>query len=401
MIKKSSLNEIILVFAVCLAVLTQFPDVNKSVLSTVNYGVWLLLLGYTLLRDFTVYASRNLYFMVSFTGLSFVVSMIFESTGFYWMRYSFIEIMIIPMLVYYICYRVALDSDGFNDSIIDRVIKSYCVMTLIMAFQISLKFVINFSSWQHTETYLYVGGTHKNSTAQILGVCFVVILNYFESEKLLEKLLKWISLGLILIAMLYVQSRAALIAVTACIIINVFLQKELKSAIKYAAVLICVVLIAFSIPEVKEIVMQAFFIDKYSVNENLDMNKFSSGRLDYWKATWSQFCDSPFWGVGHTYCDNFYINVLACGGIFLGFPLIIFFVMRLYRNYTYVKNYINIYEGVMEYRIVRTLGLVSIYYLVTSFFEGYPPYGPGVACLMLWLLCGYVDGRFDNIFKYD
>lgn len=364
MIKKSSLNETILIFAVCLAVLTQFPDVNKNVLSTVNYGVWIFLLGYTLLRDFTVYASRNLYFMVGFTGVSFVISIIFEATGFYWMRYSFIEIMIIPMLVYYICYRVALDSDGFSDSIIDRVIKSYCVMTLIMAIQISLKFVTNFSSWQHTETYLYVGGTHKNSTAQILGVCFVVILNYFEPEKLLRKLIKWISLGLILVAMLYVQSRAALIAVAACIIINVFLRKELKFSIKYAAAIICLALIAFSIPEVKKIVMQAFFVDKYLVNGSLDMNKFSSGRLGYWEATWRQFCDSPFWGVGQTYCDNFYINVLACGGLFLGSPLIVYFMLRLYRNYKYIKDYASTYEAVMDYGIIKTLAIVSFYYFI-------------------------------------
>ena len=47
-------------------------------------------------------------------------------------------------------------------------------------------------------------------------------------------------------------------------------------------------------------------------------------------------------------------------------------------------------------KICQTTVVMSIFYLVISIFEGFPPYGPGVASMAFWLFSGYLDGKYSQ-----
>ena len=226
----------------------------------------------------------------------------------------------------------------------------------------------------------------------------MVLFVFWHPEKLLYKIVRYFGMVVAAAGLLYIQSRAALVAVGVVVIVSAFFRGEKKKILYAVLFTMLAVIVVLNSEFLMSLFRQAFFIDKYSSGGGLDLNRFSSGRLDFWVAVWEKFVDSPFIGNGYTYCDNFYINVMASGGIFIGGPYVILYLVRVYKNMNY---YVQSYKrGQLDY-FAQFAAVVSIFYIIISFFEGFPPYGPGVSCLMFWLISGYLDGRSSTGLDYS
>lgn len=392
--KKYNFYQYMVLFAISFALFTQFPNADKSALSPINTAIWFAILVLTVLFERKIYMSRYFLTFAVLLIAGTVINILLIFFQIYSSNNTFLALLPIPILVYYISFRAGkYEDDQYNW--IDAILKVYFVVCSLMALQIAMTFITNFSEWNSSLQNMYEGSTHKNSTGQVIGSAFVVLFFYFKPQKLLYKIIKYGMLLIFIMALLYVQSRSAIIGIMVSIVVAAFFKKDYKSILKRLFAIAVAFLIVYNVDFLREIFEQAFYVDKYSRNGNMDLNAFSSGRLDFWKEALDIFSERFMVGVGGYYVDNFYINALACGGIVLGIPFICAYLQRIWLNIklTWLNKHDNI--TIKPFKMgyySELLGAISIFYLVVSFFEALPPYGPGVSCMFFWIMSGYADG---------
>lgn len=396
-VRKDTLTQWLFYIAIIAALLTQFPYINKGLMSAFNDSIWILTTGFIVINNARkLEVSNYLWGMGIIMVLSYVAENILISMGVISLAMEYINLIRIPFMVYFCSYYIGTTEET-NLSVGKKMMLFFCALAFVMSVQVAMQFITNFGAWQSTEMYLYDGATHKNSSAQTLGNCILVLFVYWNPQKLIYKIARYVGVITAVAGLLYIQSRAALVAIGIALIISALFRGEKKKILYALLFIIIAVVVVLNSEFLMSLVRQAFFIDKYSTGGELDLNRFSSGRLDYWAVVWDKFIDSPFIGNGYTYCDNFYINVMAGGGLFIGGPYLLLYLVRVYKNISY---YVRSYRvGTMDY-FAQFAAVVSIFYMIISFFEGFPPYGPGVSCMMFWLISGYLDGRNSTEINY-
>lgn len=389
-IKKDTVAEWLFYIAVAAALFTQFPYIDKSIASIFNEIMWILVTGFIIVDNFQrVRISKYLWSMVIVMIFSYVAEKMMVAVEVIPSLMIYVKLIRIPIMIYFCSYYVGTIENNEHD-VGKRMMLIFGVLAFIMSFQVAMQFAANFDAWQNTQLYLYDGATHKNSSAQTLGNCILVLFVFWNPEKWIYKLFKYLGIFIASVGLLYIQSRAALVAIAIVIVVSAFFRGEKKRIFIALLVTMIASVIVSKSEYIMSLIKQALFINKYSTGGKIDLNKFSSGRLDFWKVTWRYFLDSPFIGKGYTYCDNFYINILASGGIFLGGPYIILYLVRIHKNMGY---YWYSFKCGQTDLFAQLAAVISIFYMIISFFEGFPPYGPGVSCLMFWMISGYLDGR--------
>ena len=387
MLRRRDFLTFIMLIAVAIALYTQFPDVDKEKLAPINMGVWVLLLGSLLLAVRRVPAPATLIGMVCLYIFGYVFDRYVVTESILWSISPYIALIRIPILVFSCAYCITCFEQG--ERTIKAIMGVFTVITIVMSVMIASKFVTDFSMWQHTEQYLYDGSTHKNSTAQVIGCGLVSLLFFYSPTKLWKRAIRYASMAVMIMALLYVQSRAVLTAIAGVAILSIILQRENKKRMVWGLAIVAIIIILAYSQTSNDVIRQAYMIDKYSRGSAVDVNRLSSGRVDYWQIKWGEFLDHPLTGIGSSYCDNFYINALASGGIFFGGGLIFLYLYRVYRN---AKLFFTINKHDIMYRAYQTGVAISLFYLIISIFEAYPPYGPGVSTMLFWILSGYMDG---------
>lgn len=387
MIKKQHWIVYCFLFAVSIAIFAQFPFVNKDMLSSVNQVIWLAVAACTLIYDRRVRVTNYFYFMFGALSVVFVAGNILKTFGI--IRHGFSTSIMIPILIYFVSLQI--NRIGTGKDTIEVVLFTFLIMTMIMALQIAPSLITNFSQWSQTEVYLYSGATHKNSTAQLLSCGFLILFLYIKPQNVLGIILRIAGLLIFAMSLLYVQSRSSIIGIAVSVLAVILIQPRSKKKLAQIILLALVIFAALNSDTVMNIFNQAFFVEKYSDSSGLDINRFSSGRLDFWAAAWNQFLEHPFFGSPVSSCDNFFLFSLASSGLFIGGMYIILWLYRIYKNFTLFVG-LNTKITDSENKVIFLLFGVTVFYLTISIFEALPPYGPGVATMLLWMLCGYVDG---------
>lgn len=389
-VSRKTIAKWLFYIAIAAALITQFPYVNKELASIFNETMWILATGFIVIDNFRqLPVSNNLWWMVIIMVLSYVAENLLIAAGVIPSMMAYVTLIRIPIMIYFCSYYVGT-TENDEHNVGKKMMLIFGVLAFIMSLQVAMQFITHFDAWQNTQLYMYDGATHKNSSAQTLGNCILVLFVFWNPEKWIYKLFRYAGVLIAAAGLLYIQSRAALVAIGIVIIVSAFFRGEKKKILVAILATMVAILIAINSENIMSLVRQAFFIDKYSSGGKLDLNRFSSGRLNYWISTWGYFLDSPFIGKGYTYCDNFYINILASGGILIGGPYIILYLIRVYKNVGY---YWHSFKCGQIDSFAQFAAVVSIFYMIISFFEGFPPYGPGVSCLMFWMIGGYLDGR--------
>lgn len=273
-------------------------------------------------------------------------------------------------------YRMGLDSRNLQ-----KALRAYCIMCIFLGIYIWTTYYGSLVNWFTIDQNLYY---KKNSAGQILAIGAIISFFYIKSESLFAKIVNIaIGIGLAFIIMI-IHCRTALLALCIAITVHLFLVAGRKKKIILTISLLIVALIVFNIPFLNELISQALYIDKYMNTGEFTLNAFLSNRLDWFTAAYDRFSQSMvtvLLGVGRSYVDNLFINVLTSSGLIGILIVFVLYLDRFMINFklTSIHN---------EYILLK---IMSIFYIIESFAEGLPPYGPGACSVIFWFICGYCD----------
>lgn len=290
-----------------------------------------------------------------------------------WSWPNSLSVMIVPIGIMLISSNLA--KSHIDNELIYTLTVLYFASSLFLAIWINVTRFPSFSSWLLAKEYVF---PQKNSAAQIWCSSVFLAISFIKPKSFFQKLFLYMGCGYIILIVFMSQCRTAILALGVVTILSVLRKSRRK--VMWILLLIGVFIALISIPVVQDLLNQALLINKY---KGTDLNTFSSGRLDLYLNALKQFQVSPIIGVGKFYVDCSYIRILTESGI-VGFLLIeSVWVHQIHINikrsrYTVLGD------------ITSLMVAMTAFYIVESFLEGYPPFGPGVSSFMFWFLNGIV-----------
>lgn len=372
--ERSAGNDGLLNCTVVVSVFSQIL-VNNSIIRYGMYLLWVVLLARCL------FSSKNAFWISDHTrvfclnyGALFVAlaaCSIFLNTNH--MAGNYLQLMRIPLLVAIIGNCVP-----YNRRAIENVTKVYIGCAVIFAVYVHMKYIPSYSSWITRQTYAF---TQKNSAAQIWGSAILLSLLLLKKQRKLSNAV-WMCVDAYLIILICLcQCRTAILALA--VVAVVYFHKYIRNRAGWFILAAVGALIVLRNERVVQFINQALMITKY---RGTDMNTFSSGRLDLWENAFRTFTEHPVWGIGRYYVDCSYLSVLAETGI-IGFC----FIETIWAKRA-ISNFQN-RRGLPEEDdcLGKCVSLLTVFYMIESLLEGYPPFGPGVSSFMFWLLSAIGD----------
>lgn len=290
---------------------------------------------------------------------------------------NYIHIMYIPLLV-------SIIGEAFSPFAEKRdyecLLKTYIVGAMIYAVWVNVTYFASYNSWLKQNIYTFL---QKNSAAQIWSTGILIALVLLEYQTVKQRIVGYLCAVYLLLLCGISQCRTAILALGIVLVFYIMLKSKHK--IRWIALVFLIALFLWNYPTTRRFIDQALLLTKYA---GADMNTFSSGRLDGWDKALSTFMQNPFFGCGRYYVDCSYISVLAELGI-VGFILV--------ELIWFTRVVLNIKKGTGD-NMGAFLLCLTVFYLVESVLEGYPPFGPGVSSFMFWFLsAAFSDDVSDNM----
>lgn len=284
---------------------------------------------------------------------------------------DYMRIMLIPLMVSFIGDFFAIDSK----KLINRMGRLYLICSVIFAFWVQRTYFPSYASWLRTTVYLFKS---KNSAGQIWISAIIVSMLLLDYRSFIERLVVYALCGYLLIMTGLSQCRTALLGFS--VAVAAFSILRAKNKIIWTTLVAAVFLLAWNLPFSRRFIDQALFLNKYA---GADLNTFSSGRLSTYQIAISVIKGSPIIGVGNYYVDCSYLMILASTGL-IGLIM----VERIW-----LGRIVSCFMFNGETRERYFLFVMTVFYIVESLLEGYPPFGPGVSSFMYWFLCSFMMNR--------
>lgn len=357
------------VFSVTIAVsvLSQMSEF-EYIFRPLMYVMWVFMLCYLVIVNGFVLrlTGFTLFFVVAYL-IYFCYCLVLTFFGTDHIHSFYLKLLLVPILC---CVVTDLSVDCYGrDDIFHSLIISYEISSLILALYINVNFFVSYDRWVSNNGYLFA---QKNSASQILGVAallsFFICRNSSKISKVTKFALFVLSIYFILIIALS-KCRAVLLALCCVAVVNFFINVKHKILYLIACTIIVVVCVQNS-------TVSNFIVNSLNLNSyDGDINRFSSNRIDLWKKAIEVFSKNVMFGVGNYYVDNSYLSILAESGI-LGFIVI---------ESIWLTKVIG---SIGLFKIDRGLGglllCLTVFYLVESLFEAFPPFGPGISIMFFW-----------------
>lgn len=359
-------------------VLLQTPQLLK--LSFINYILWPIVVVFLIIKcDFKLSTTS---FGKTFAGLYFLVLLFCILCGLFqeqYLRSNYLKIILLPVCMYWVGSQLMTWSD---ENQIDHYFNWYIAAAIVLAVTLQIKYVPSFAMWKMTTQYLY---DDKNSAAQILASAILICIDKIKKSKSKKVEAVLISMAIYLFFVIcLLQCRTAMLALACALVIRGFMYAKNKLRVICAMGLVGVML--YCIPAVNSFIKQALLLNVY---KGADINTFSSGRLSNYQRTIETIWQNPIIGCGKWYVDEFYISIIAELGILIGGLVILTWFWRVHLSFKRLKN-------CGYYALIVSL---TIYYLITSVLEAYPPFGPGSCAFLFWIFCGYLDSKSTTEIK--
>ena len=287
-----------------------------------------------------------------------------------------ISVMLIPIVILVISTNLR---EYISADILSKICICYFLAAISMAIWVNLTYFQSYSNWLSANQYIY---TQKNSAAQIWCSAIIIAISVLKPKKPMLKLAIAIGCIYLFSVVILSQCRTAILAMICVLLIYVVKRKR---RLLWIIIIAIIMIVLFANPFTREIIEHALFADKY---KNSDINTISSGRISQIEQSLEYFMEEPLFGIGAYYIDCSYVRILAESGI-VGFILIEGIWIRLILiNLKYSENRTGNSETFMA--------ALTVFYIVESFLEGYPPFGPGVSSFMFWFLNGIVGFGLPN-----
>lgn len=335
------------------------------------YGCWIVLVGFLVAstHGFIPKTKFSAVFLATFFIfiLYCLICSLFKPV---YLSNHYLRIMVIPLLVTVVgsfLYKIISTDEIY------KLCRIYTITSLIFAIYIHITYFASYQSWLSNNEYVFA---QKNSAAQIW--CAGVLIIYFIILPKSKNKALWIIASIYLLFISAIsQCRTALLAMIVVLIYNVLVNTRKK--ILWIGIVVCVFLILYRYPTTRTFFDHVFLVDKYN---DANLNTMSSGRLDLWKVALRVFENNVLIGSGSYYVDLSYLLILAESGI-IGFLLIEnIWIRRIGGNFIH---------SITSFSKRHFLDSLTIFYIVESILEGYPPFGPGSSSFLFWLLASYAD----------
>lgn len=382
--KTNTSNGYILMLLLALTVASQFDGSTfEGTAKTVMYLMWCIVF---LLYSFTLKCVDRTRYVLTGAAIIGVFVLQYAVAGIVIDNYN--PPIIFPFITSFLFYIVGIlfYRMGLTEMDLQKALRIYCIMCFCLGLYIWFTHYGNLSNWFEIDQNLY---NKKNSAGQILAVGAIISCYYLKSKSSLGKLINiTIAIGLTFIIMI-IHCRTALIALFVAILIPLFMMTNKRQRIVIILSIPLICLLAINIPFIQELINKALYIDKFTATGEFTLNAFLSNRLDWFSAAFANFNQSIatiLLGVGRSYVDNLFINVLTSSGIVGLIAILITYIERFALNLKFQSTN-------DEYKLLK---IMSIFYIVESFAEGLPPYGPGACSVIFWFISGYCDVMYKE-----
>ncbi|WP_302370264.1 O-antigen ligase family protein [Acidaminococcus massiliensis] len=365
-IGKKQIEFIILSLGIFSSIISQIGPLME-VMRPVMFFIWGFIFFCFGIANFKDIKISKFSFIFTFLYIFYLGSCFLKS--FYDPSYldsNFITVLLPPLLI-------TLIGDFYKPVVSFETIRKLMIVfvfsALIYAVYVQFTYFPSLSDWLGNKVYAF---TSKNSAAQIWGCAVILIMTLLKFQN------KYIQIGFYGIAVYLIalcllsQCRTAILGLG--LAYGWYVIKNKKNRVPLVLVtLLCLAIAVLNWENLSDYVNKILFL---GAQDNLDVNRLSSGRVEYFGDAVQHFFENPLLGIGSYYVDNHYLCVLTESGI-LGFFLIeAIWLMRIILNVRY-KDDIDIY---LFFRSI------TLFYFVESLFEAYPPFGPGVCAVGFWLL---------------
>lgn len=369
------------VVVIGVSLLSQVMSLNSTYhLSAITKVLWGTLLAYTLLRmKFVVCVASYARWMIVTICVVVIINLIQGKS----ITFGYATILLTAFLIYFTSFSL---TSLYNRKIVESTtahMDIYFYGAVVFTGLTATTAYSSYSEWLNSMQYVSADAG-KNSAGQILAVAILVGVFYLKFSKVILNVLRWLCVGFLIFGMFALQCRGAAIALVIALFISYFLfwsDRKIYGVVA-AIVLIIIGYCLMQIPEVSQAVLKFLGITKYGIT---DANALSSGRVELWAAALEEFSNHILIGNEEYYVDNFFISVLVCLGI-VGAA----FIYPLY-GWRIVHNLRAKQIGNINKRMLTLYKCLSIFYIIEPIFEGGPPFGPGVACMLFWIMNGYFD----------
>lgn len=344
----------------------------SSIFRPLMYSAWIITIAYYILTNVRhlVLQKYTKIYLLSYSIL-IVMCMLITMFGQNHMNGNYIHIMAIPLLVTIVggFFGSCMSNDGLQ-----KVLKTYLICAVFYAVWAHVTYYASYSNWLKQTMYTFL---QKNSAAQIWAAGILMALLVIDYKSMLEKVIGYMSASYLIVICGMSQCRTALLAMAVVVCAYILLRSKHK--LRWIAIMVAGCVFAWNFSVTRKFIDQALFLTKYA---GADLNAFSSGRLGHWERAIETFKANFFFGSGQYYVDCSYLCVLAEIGL-VGFILVetIWFTRIAF-------NFANRNSESRDFLFCAT-----VFYLVESVLEGYPPFGPGTSSFMFWFLSSVFSSR--------
>lgn len=367
--KKEFIIVPVLKIVTVLSVISQISVISNYVRPIMYIG-WMLLAFLSIIRQHGIVkiSTPTQVFLIGYVLLFIYCALMEVFSAYSYLEGIYFKILIIPFAVVITAESYASDID---EEQILSVLKWYVMASFVYAIYVNVVYFPSLNSWLNQVRYIF---DDKNSAAQVWSTSAILAL-YISNKNNEKKVWIWKAIFIYLIFVIALsQCRTAILGLAVGYLFYFIIYAEKK--VLHLVGVIAITIIAFSVPRIYSYVYKVFFISNQYA---LDADAFSSGRLSIYMDALQIIKNHVWTGIGKYYVDCSYLMIMCETGI-IGFIIIEVIWMTRVRHNIRIK---------MRDSLSQALSIITIFYIICSILEGLPPFGPGVASFMFWLLSGY------------
>lgn len=224
----------------------------------------------------------------------------------------------------------------------------------------------------------------KNSMGQILVNVMVFSIACFIPRYTPSKVAYIIAFIFMLTVVFMMKSRATILGVFFVIGYYILIYKNTKVRIILFALAGCALAYLWVSPSAYEMLVNNILLGGRDAS-NLD--DLSSGRIWLMQQQIAKIPENIVFGSGMEYMDCFPLMVIVQYGLVGAFIVYLFLIETGAKICFKFKPRTGI--NLASYLLFWIL-------IINSFFEAYPPFGPGIKCFMLWMSFGFALAKYKR-----
>ena len=359
----------VLVTTIFLSVLSYSPILLQFSINKYIYILWILVFV-----SFVPFLNRRLINLIIISiSLLFLPFFVYALSTSFITKINYFESTLFRLIFLsgFIFCLGCMVSVIFTNKLLEYTLFAVILATLLASINI---FVVYFNGFSFAERIYRYAGKNEISCFLLISICASSYL--MKNRRVIFKIFLSISSLFLLLLLLMLKCRAVIVVLPVLLILEIINSRyKLNYRIVVAFLTIVSIVIVFCVPQLRKIIINDIVLGSRNPG---DIDDISSGRLSFIIDAFNVFLLSPVLGVGDYYVDFGILEMIVSFGtlgLLLLLPLLIFPWFVFFKD----KN---------AFQFKRLFLMLCITFYINHFFEGYPPFGPGVKTFILWLFVG-------------